>query len=167
MALTNNHLNLQMTAGSFLRNKLYNSNTVISQEQCLNILSSQRCPTKPTPKLRRSTRLQNKQKPINIQINMNENKDVWMCKCCGELDINQTKTNCTRCNSPQIDSQSNPNIDNEIIVQGYCRVVIDVPAVVHQLIQNYLTLQKLKFLIIWTKTEVQTILKKFVQNSME
>ncbi len=179
MALTNINLNLPMPPGSFLGNKLYSSNTAISQQQFLKLLSnpsstksstpsptkpSKPSSTKPSPKkLRRSRRIQNKQKATNSQSNMDINEDSWMCKCCGQLDnyndtldcnmkvdwedvhINQTESNCTRCKSPQIDSKPNPYINNENIVQGYCRVVIDVPAVVQQLIQNYLTFQKVSF----------------------
>ncbi len=101
MALTNNNLNLQMATGSFLGNKLYNSNTGISQQQYLNILLSKPSPTKTSPK---KLRWRNKEKATNIQINMDNTEDVWMCKCCGHLDINQTKSNCTRCKSPQIGS---------------------------------------------------------------
>eukprot|EP01084_Bolivina_argentea_P115202 204910_1 len=103
MALTNNNLNLQMASGSFLRNKLYNSNSAISQQQYLNILLSKPSPTKTSPKkLRRSKRVRNKEKATNIQINMDDTEDVWICKCCGQLDINQTKSNCTVVTVPSL-----------------------------------------------------------------
>eukprot|EP01084_Bolivina_argentea_P050706 93261_1 len=87
-----NGFNFQIGCNSLLTNTpLYNSNPM-SQKAFLNIV----------PKKRRSTRLQlkyQKQNSHELKNEINKNIVVWKYKSCGQLDIKDTKTNCTRCES--------------------------------------------------------------------
>ncbi len=128
MAITNNHFNLQMGIDPFLRNIKYNSNTAVSQKQYLKMLASPNCLIKtPTKMQRRSKRLKKKAKVTNIQINMDQNQNTWMCKCCCQFDIEDIKLKCSQCNSDKTDSERNPDAQNKVIVEGYCRAVMHVP----------------------------------------
>ncbi len=76
---SDNGCNLRIDSGSLLTNApLCNNNNPMSQKAFLNII----------PKKRRSIR--RKKSHINPKV------VLWECKCCGQADIENTKTNCTR-----------------------------------------------------------------------
>ncbi len=62
--------------------------------------------------------MENKQTITKSKVNK-DNQDVWLCKCCDQLDIKQIELNCTGRNSPKSDSQSciTKILLNDIVMQ--------------------------------------------------
>eukprot|EP01084_Bolivina_argentea_P254825 428488_1 len=115
-----------------------------------------------------------------------ENKAVWHCNCCDQIDIDDYNSTCIRCQSPKIDSITNLDANKKHIIKGYCHQVTHVPLVITKLIQHYLTLQRanftfiqlsetntpkftkqFKFQVIWNRREVDSILDNYLRNSVE
>eukprot|EP01084_Bolivina_argentea_P030240 56068_1 len=108
--------------------------------------------------------MKNRDALTNININISQNIQTWNCKCCGQPDIQDTKFECTRCHSLKSESLFNVDSNNKYIVSGYCRAENECPAVICKLVANYLTFQKFKFKITWSRNEIHSIL--YTQNKI-
>ncbi len=111
--------------------------------------------------------------------NKTKTKLQWICKCCDNSSSNNSDSNCNQCGSSKTESEGNPDLNKETLINGFFKEysIYEIPVTAAGIMLQYLSLQKVvllsnicytnnfylkqhKFKIEWTKQEINDIVDK-------